>query len=298
LSLAEKELLSEVDKVMAQYKLLFACVIDVVNSETGVTTKQLVYLTLTDQFKAFLQTVKLNKATVTLQSHIQAHIELIGSSPLLMDGLSCLKPQMFDSVFSLSLHKFAWAVELPTVNRESVKDLLGIYHFAKMRKGSYSYQKRIKEGRVCIRQENIEEDKSKRDKKVTELYNFGLMKSRKDVLAMLANFYAFAKYVVKDFDSTQPMLWTALLQVAKILRSPEGRTWGEYHRRHPEAFHNIAIWTCSKSLTASRISPPALSTAKLPKATSLSVSPSTTRPTLTPVSMPASCLTSSHRSHR
>jgi hypothetical protein len=158
-----------------------------------------------------------------------------------MDGLSCLEPQMFDSVFALSLRKFAWAVELPTVNRESVKDLLGIYHFAKMRKGSYLYQKRIEDGRVCICQENVEEDKSKRDKKVTELYHFGLMKSREDVLAMLANFYAFAKYVIKDFDSNPPMLWTALLQMAEILRSPEGRTWGEYHRRHPEAFHNIAM---------------------------------------------------------
>jgi hypothetical protein len=67
------------------------------------------------------------------------------------------------------------------------------------------------------------------------------MKSRKDVITVLANFYGFAKYMVKDFDSNQPMLWTALLQIEVILRSPEGRRWGEYHCRHPEAFHNIAM---------------------------------------------------------
>jgi hypothetical protein len=66
---------------------------------------------------------------------------------------------MFDTVFALSLRKFAWAVELPTLNCESVKDLLGIYHFAKMRKGSYFYQNRIEVGCVLIRQENVEEDK-------------------------------------------------------------------------------------------------------------------------------------------
>jgi hypothetical protein len=140
LSLAERELLSEVDKVISQYKLLFAHVISVVNPETGTTSRQLVYPVLTDQFTAFLRTVKLPKATVNLQSHVQAHVKLIGRSPLLMDGLSCLEPQMFDTVFALSLRKFDWAIELPTVNRESVKDLLGIYHFAKMRKGSYFYQ--------------------------------------------------------------------------------------------------------------------------------------------------------------
>jgi hypothetical protein len=224
ISLAERELLSEVDEVISQYKLLFARVIDVVNPEMGTTSRQLVYLVLIDQFTAFLRTVKLNKATVNLQSHVQAHIKLIGCSPLLMDELPCLEPQMFDNVFALSLRKFAWAVKLPTVNRESVKDRLGIYHFDRMRKGSYLYQKHIEDGRVLIHQENVKEDKSKREKKMTELYHFGLMKSRKDVITMLANFYDFAKYMVKDFDSNQPMLWTALLQIKVILCLPEGRT--------------------------------------------------------------------------
>jgi hypothetical protein len=38
-------------------------------------------------------------------------------------------------------------------------------------------------------QDNLKEDKSKREKKITELYIFGLMRNRDDVMIATANYF-------------------------------------------------------------------------------------------------------------
>jgi hypothetical protein len=243
LTLTEKEQLSESEDVIAQYQLLFARTVKTTCPTTGKDTELLVFPKLTGQFTQFLKTHRGSKAVSILQSHIQAHAEKSGNSDKLLDGVASLDPNMFDAVFASALRKFGWTTEVPTHNADSVKYDLGIYHFAQVRAQSHIYTQRVEQGRIMIRQEDLGEDKSRREKKITELYHYGLMRSREEILIAIANFYSFAKYMIEDMDTDVPTVIKVLLQVVKILNSMEGRKFGQHFRKHPEIFHGMLMDT-------------------------------------------------------
>jgi hypothetical protein len=243
LTLTEREQQSKSEDVVAQYQLLFARISKGTCPTTGKDTELLVYPKLTGQFTQFLKTHRGSKAAQILQAHIQAHAEKCGNSDKLLDGVASLDPNMFDAVFSSALRKFGWTTEVPTCDADSVKYDLGIYHFAQVRTQSHMYTQRVEQGRIMTRQEDLGEDKSRREKKITELYHYGLMRSREEILIAIANFYSFSKYMIEDMEKDVPTVIKALLQVVKILNSMEGRRFGQHFRKHPEIFHSMLMDT-------------------------------------------------------
>jgi hypothetical protein len=121
----------------------------------------------TPQFEAFLKTHHATKATSLLQDHLQSHQEANSQSDKLLDGLANLDPHIFDTAMALALHKYLWAKEVPTLNPDSIKDKIGIYHIAGARKMSMAWKKRVDQGCTLMRQENLQEVKSRRKKKIT-----------------------------------------------------------------------------------------------------------------------------------
>jgi hypothetical protein len=253
LSLKEKEQISESEDVIAQYQLLFARVTKGTNAATGVDTEVLVFPKISGQFTQFLTTHRASKATSILQAHIQSHTEMTGRSDTMMDTLANLEPMMFDAVFATTLRKFGWATETPNVCPHTVERDIGIYHFAPVRTESHLFSQRVEHGRLMIRQEELEEDKSRREQKITELYHFGLMKTREDILCAMANFYAFAKYMIDDMETDVPTVITALMSIVKCINSLEGRRFGKQFRKHPEVFHGILMDTQQVLNTFTRI---------------------------------------------
>jgi hypothetical protein len=243
LSVSEKEQQSEAEDVLAQYQLLYARISKTICPNTGKETELLIYPKISGQFTQFLTTHRASKAASVLQAHIQAHAEKTGRSDKLLDGFACLDPNMFDAVFASTLRKFGWTTEVPNLQPHLVKYALGIYHFAQVRAQSHLFTQRAEQGRIIMRQEDLDEDKSRREKKNTDLYHYGLMGSRAQILAAMANFYAFSKYVVDDMDDDVPTVIKTVLQVVKILNSMEGRKFGEHFQNNREIFHSMLMDT-------------------------------------------------------
>jgi hypothetical protein len=252
LSLKEKEQISESEDVIAQYQLLFACVTKGTNASTGVDTEVLVLPKISAQFTQFLTTHRALKATSILQAHIQSHTEMTGRSDTMMDTLANLEPMMFDAVFATTLRKFGWATETPNVCPHTVERDIGIYHFAPVRTKFRIFSQHVEHGCLMIRQEELEEDKSHRKRKITELYHFGLMKTREDILCAMANFYAFAKYMIDNMETDVPTVITALMSIVKCINSLSRRFGKQFHK-HPEVFHGILMDTQQVLNTFTRI---------------------------------------------
>ncbi len=243
LTITEKEQQTESEDVISQYQLLFGRLVKGIDPLTSAETEVLVYPKISGQFKMFLKTHRPSKAAGILQAHVQAHAEKIGNSDKLLDGFANLDPAMFDAVFAATLRKFAWATEVPNVDHDKIKSSLGIYHFAQVRAQSQLFTQRVEQGRILIRQEDVDEDKSRRERKNTDLYHYGLMRSREEILVAIANFYSFSKYMVDDMDTDVPTVIKALLQFVKVLNSMEGRKFGQHFRKHPEIFHSMLMDT-------------------------------------------------------
>jgi hypothetical protein len=54
------------------------------------------------------------------------------------------------------------------------------------------------------------------------------MRSCKEILVAIANFYSLVKYMVDDMDKDMPTIIKALLQVVKILNLLEGQKFGQH----------------------------------------------------------------------
>ncbi len=93
---------------------------------------------------------------------------------------------MFDAGFATTLKKFGWTTEIQNVNPHlAFKYAHGIYHFVQVSTQSHLFTQRAEQGCILIHQENLEEDKSCRKRKNTDLYHFGLMQSCKEILKWL-----------------------------------------------------------------------------------------------------------------
>jgi uncharacterized membrane protein len=67
------------------------------------------------------------------------------------------------------------------------------------------------------------------------------MRSCDEILVAIANFYAFAKYMVDDLDTDVPTVIKALLSAVKQSNSLEGRKFGQHYCKHPEIFHSMLM---------------------------------------------------------
>jgi hypothetical protein len=84
---------------------------------------------------------------------------------------------MFHAIFTTTLRKFGWTTKIPNISPLIVKYTLGLYHFAQVQARPVSPIQsacRAWPYTVMIRQEDLEEDKCRRERKITELYHFGL----------------------------------------------------------------------------------------------------------------------------
>jgi hypothetical protein len=96
------------------------------------------------------------------------------------------------------------------MDRESVRDRVGIPHFAAPRQETVQYKARVAAGRTIYRQEQVGEDKSRLVRKLSELYHFGIMHNAASIHVMLANFWLFSVLAIKDFAANPPDIWISL----------------------------------------------------------------------------------------
>ena len=239
---AERELLEEVAETEIRYRLMFARAVVVIDPLTGATIdRQVEYPTLTPEFLAMLRARKLSKAVTNLREQYRSHLEALSASDHRLDSTGTTDLAMMDATFVTCLRNFNWASEPLASDPAGIKDKLGVYHLANPRSDTTSYQIRVESGRALLRQELVGEDKSKLEKKSTELYHNGQMDSGPDILIMLANFWAFGTFAVRDFKTHPPMIWLAMAACDKALVSQMGRKWCMRHLTTAHLFHALAM---------------------------------------------------------
>jgi hypothetical protein len=146
---------------------------------------------------------------------------------------------MFDGVFISCLRNFCWAKDPYNMDKESVRDRLGIPHCAAPRQDTVQYKERVAAGRTIYRQEQVGEDKSRLVRKLSELYHFGRMHNAASVHIMLANFWLFGVLAIKDFAKNPPDIWISLKEFLMALKSPQGKNWTGLLIDVPHVFYHM-----------------------------------------------------------
>ena len=90
-----------------------------------------------------------------------------------------------------------------------------------------------------VRQEQVEEDKSRLQAKTTDLYHTGKMSSLADINEMLGNFFALIRAITEFDPDSPPTIWLELLAFDRLFRTQEGRQWFDLHRNIREVPFNI-----------------------------------------------------------
>jgi hypothetical protein len=140
---------------------------------------------------------------------------------------------------SLACAIFDWLKDPYNMDRESVRNRLGIPHFAALRQETVQYKERAAAGRTIYRQEQAGEDKSRLVRKLSELYCFGRMHNAASIHVMLANFRLFGVLAIKDFAANPPDIWISLKEFLTALKSPQGKNWTGLHVIVPHVFYHM-----------------------------------------------------------
>ena len=237
----ERERQTEAEEVLVHfYQLLLASVHEVLQSD-GTTKTTLVKAELNPLFvKGVLQANKNSKATKAMQQDL---IEETTSSLSTQDtrfAAACnLIPRMFDQPLVAALRSGTWAHQPTVLHPDGIKTHFGLHHLASPRTWSVLYKTRMEGEMMLVRQEQVEEDKSKLQAKTTDLYHMGKMGSLADIHELIGNFFGLINAIASFDPSAPPAIWLEILAFEKILRTLEGRQWFDLHRNLREVPFNV-----------------------------------------------------------
>jgi hypothetical protein len=237
---AERKRAKESKGATIKYRLLFGRTIEVVGpSDPSSKLASIQLAELTPVFLQVLQASKITAAVQFFQDEIEHTVKGLSASDNFLDSMSDVPVGMFDGVFVQCLRSFRWAKDPFNMDKESVRDRLGIPHFAAPRQETVQYKERVAAGRTIFRQEQVGEDKSRLSRKLSELYRFGRMQNAASIHVMLANFWLFGVLAIKDFAIHPPDIWITLKEFLTALKSPQGKNWTGLHVSVPHVFYHM-----------------------------------------------------------
>jgi hypothetical protein len=165
---------------------------------------------LTPVFLQVLQASKITAAMQFFQDEVEHTVKGLAARDKFLDSMSDVPAGMFDAVFITCLRNFLWAKDPYNMDRESIRDRVGIPHFAAPWQETVQYKERVAAGRTIYRQEQAGEDKSRLVRKLSELYRFGRMHNAASINVMLANFWLFGVLAIIDFTTNPPDIWISI----------------------------------------------------------------------------------------
>jgi hypothetical protein len=237
---AERERAKESEGATIKYRLMFGRTVEVVDpSDPSSKIPSIQLAELTPVFLQVLQASKVPAAVQFFQDEIEHTVKGLAASDNFLDSMSDVPVGMFDAVFIQCLRNFRWAKDPFNMDKESVRDRIGIPHFAAPRQDRVQYKERVAAGRTIYRQEQAGEDKSRLSRKLSELYRFGRMHNVASIHVMLANFWLFGVLAIKDFATNPPDLWITLKEFLTALKSSQGKNWTGLHVSVPHVFYHM-----------------------------------------------------------
>ncbi|CAJ1928552.1 unnamed protein product [Cylindrotheca closterium] len=141
---------------------------------------------------------------------------------------------LFQHATVTALKTCSFGVRPLTMHPHEATSLPSLLAWLPPNKNDVRYTNFLSEGRDIIRQEAMEEDKSKQAAKKTDIFVHGDVSSVEALIKMLANFFAFVKYYVKDFTFDDPPLIITLLEdFMNALHPPAAKDWIRYNAAVP-----------------------------------------------------------------
>jgi hypothetical protein len=173
---AERERAKESEGAIIKYQLMFGRTIEVVNPLDIFDKQKTIQLAeLTPVFLQVLQASKITAAVQSFQDEVENTAKDLAASDNFLDSMSDVPAGMLDAIFITCLRNFRWAKDPYNMYRESVRDRVGIPHFAAPRQETVQYKERVATGHTIYRQEQAGEDKSRLVRKLSKLYRFVIM---------------------------------------------------------------------------------------------------------------------------
>jgi hypothetical protein len=140
-------------------------------------------------FKQVLRASKATAAIQIFQDEMEHTVKKLLASDNFLDSMSDAPVSMSDGVPITCLRNLCWAKDPYNVDKKSVKDQIGIPHFAMPRQDSMQYKERLAASRTIYWQEHVGEDKSRLVHKLSELYHYGKIQDAASIHVILANLW-------------------------------------------------------------------------------------------------------------
>jgi hypothetical protein len=195
------------------------------NTDVQIVTVQL--LAISKVFLEILDTTKVSEAVRMTQEQFTYHLAQRSSSKN-FDGASMnYNAKALEAPKVKALKRAHWADHPLSIEPKSVKDKLGIYHFAPPRIGTFQYQQRVANGCKIFRQEIVGEDKVLVSAKAHDLDHAGNLDSETDLHSTIANFSAIATFITKR--AIESHLWKRAESLQNVWLHPDGHVWLPHH---------------------------------------------------------------------
>ncbi len=227
-SRSDREATKAVADTKVRYQLLLARIDEISDpNEPGVTILSLVLPAISDVFIKILDTSKLPEATRMIKEQFKSHIQRKSQSRDFHDRSSDFNTSAFDGPLVTALKRATWAERSLALEPDSVKDMIGLYHFAPPRTGTVEYQERVAAENKSYRQESVGESKTRIHAKAHELNHTGRLETETDLHSTIANFAAIITFISKEAKDSE--LWKMVQQLHDIWLDVDGRTWIATH---------------------------------------------------------------------
>jgi hypothetical protein len=234
----EREKASEAEDAKRFYSILFGRVCDVTD-EDGTKSPTFIHAPIHPLFIPVLTANKNSKATKAMHEAVETMASELSMQDNSYACSSNLFPRMFDQPLTAAIRSGQWEYQHTVLNPEGIKTNFGLHHLAPPRTWTATYITRQQGELQLTQQEQVEEDKSRYNAKMTELYHLGCMGTINDIHEMVGNLYGLMCVIIEFDSANPPLIWTEIIKYMQILRSSDGKLFAGRHRNIKEVMFNI-----------------------------------------------------------
>jgi hypothetical protein len=222
-----------------RYQLLFARLSP--SQESGDCQPTVVPGDLNPEFEKIIKNATLSNALRELQELLRTANGKAASSHNRLDAEAAFGAEMIDGVFAAGLRNFNWMQESINTAPERVNQTINLACFAHPERNSLCFRQRIVNGHTVSSQEAVGEERSKMEKKTTELYTGGRLSTGRDITKAICNLRLLCKTICNNFEDSE--LWKAMARYEGILHSVQGKEWIDraVGRENPQVALNLLV---------------------------------------------------------
>jgi len=217
-SSTEKEHAASAAETIRKFQLAFA---RLEPSPDNTLPPTVVLAQLSPQAVAIITATKLETARKLFHELIETAVRAASRSTDRWDSDVTLKADMIDAVFVQSIRDYKFLQQGLNTHPAAVKTHLSVLAFATPAIDSMAYKSRQERDDKLQCQAAVGEAPTKMDRKTTELYVGGEVKTGKDAMAMICNKRLVYKSLCPDFLLSE--YWKAMVAYEIILHGPNGK---------------------------------------------------------------------------